>query len=125
MFIITWTNSLGFFYQYLKLKLNATLTKKPKFLKIIMRRTYKQSCIKWIATYWHIGGVFFLRCSGSEWASLPPEHDHILSSVSDQEFIMAFRDVIAYMEYVCVCSMTPVVDQENNNKPVHLSKLCF
>lgn len=59
MFIITWTNSLGFFYQYLKLKLNATLTKKPKFLKIIMRRTYKQSCIKWIATYWHIGGVFF------------------------------------------------------------------
>lgn len=58
--------------------------------------------------------------NGSEWASLPPEHDHILSSVSDQEFIMAFRDVIAYMEYVCVCSMTPVVDQENNNKPVHL-----
>lgn len=89
-----------------------------------MRRTYKQSCIKWIATYWHIGGGS-LRCSGSEWASLPPEHDHILSSVSDQEFIMAFRDVIAYMEYVCVCSMTPVVDQENNNKPVHLSKLCF
>lgn len=39
---------------------------------------------------------------------------------------MAFRDVIAYMEYVCVCSMTPVVDQDNNNKPVHLSKLaCF
>lgn len=77
----------------------------------------------------HHIGIFiwwgFLRCSGSEWASLPPEHDHILSSVSDQEFIMAFRDVIAYMEYVCVCSMTPVVDQENNNKPVHLSKLCF
>lgn len=38
---------------------------------------------------------------------------------------MAFRDVIAYMEYVCVCSMTPVVDQENNNKPVHLSKFCL
>lgn len=89
-----------------------------------MRRTCKQICLNWTATYWHLGG-FLLRCSGSEWASLPPEHDHILSSVSDQEFIMAFRDVIAYMEYVCVCSMTPVVDQENNNKPVHLSKFSF
>lgn len=37
---------------------------------------------------------------------------------------MAFRDVIAYMEYVCICSLTPVVDQDGN-KPVQLSKYLF
>nr|XP_022304486.1 calpain-1 catalytic subunit-like isoform X2 [Crassostrea virginica] len=57
--------------------------------------------------------------NGNEWASLPPEHGDILTSVNDQEFIMAFRDVIAYMEYVCICSLTPVVDQDGN-KPVQL-----
>ena len=37
---------------------------------------------------------------------------------------MAFRDVIAYMEYVCICSLTPVVDQDGI-KPVQLSKYLF
>lgn len=39
---------------------------------------------------------------------------------------MVFCDVIVYMEYVCVCFMILVVDQDNNNKFVYLSKLvCF
>ncbi|XP_048754748.2 calpain-A-like [Ostrea edulis] len=59
--------------------------------------------------------------NGSEWASLPADND-ILSTVGEHEFIMAFRDVIAYMEYVCICSITPVVDQDVG-KPIYL-KYC-
>ncbi|XP_061167191.1 calpain-A-like [Saccostrea echinata] len=52
--------------------------------------------------------------NGSEWASLPPESDIMQRAICDNEFIMAFRDFIAYMECVCVCSITPVVDQDIN-----------
>ena len=41
--------------------------------------------------------------------------------MTDNDFIMSFRDFIAYMEYVCICSQTPVTNDDDPANP-HQSK---